>query len=92
MDEIEIFIEKVLGYKTWSNRKKIDSFLEYDCNMYTNLGIDSTKKEIINTKRKSKNFTKLFRRLTQNKGKAFVLYGLEYGNTNSRAVYSSCFQ
>ena len=74
MDEIEIFIEKVLGYKTWSNRKKIDSFLEYDCNMYTNLGIDSTKKEVINTKRKSKKLYKAIQKIDAEQGKKLLYY------------------
>ena len=38
-------IKKIQGYKTWSLKKKVDSLLEIDANMYTNLGIDSTKTE-----------------------------------------------
>jgi hypothetical protein len=38
-------VDKILGYKSWSDRRKIDSLLEMDCIMYTELGIDSTKKE-----------------------------------------------
>ena len=38
-------IRKIQGYKTWSLKKKVDSLLEIDANMYTNLGIDSTKTE-----------------------------------------------
>ena len=26
-EELDIWIDKVLGYKTWSDRKKIDSFI-----------------------------------------------------------------
>ena len=79
MDEIEIFIEKVLGYKTWSNRKKIDSFLEYDCNMpnsrfLTYLGIDSTKTEVINTKRKSKKLYKAIQKIDAEQGKKLLYY------------------
>ena len=35
-------INKIVGYKTWSVKRKVDSLLEIDCNLYTNLGIDST--------------------------------------------------
>ena len=42
---IEDKIRKIQGYKTWSLKKKIDSLLEIDAIMYTNLGIDSTKTE-----------------------------------------------
>ena len=40
---IEERIRKIQGYKTWSLKKKVDALLEIDANMYTNLGIDSTK-------------------------------------------------
>ena len=42
---IEDKIRKIQGYKTWSLKKKVDSLLEIDAIMYTNLGIDSTKTE-----------------------------------------------
>ena len=42
---IEDKIRKIQSYKTWSLKKKVDSLLEIDAIMYTNLGIDSTKTE-----------------------------------------------
>lgn len=48
--EIEERIRKITGYKTWSVKRKVDSLLEIDANMYTNLGIDSTISEKRNTK------------------------------------------
>lgn len=47
-------IKKIESYKTWSISKKINSLLEIDANMYTNLGLDSTKKDITETKKLSK--------------------------------------
>jgi len=38
-------IKKILSYKTWSVKRKVDALLEMDAYMYTNLGIDSTEKE-----------------------------------------------
>ena len=38
-------IRKIQGYKTWSLKKKVDSLLEIDAIMYTNLGKNSTKTE-----------------------------------------------
>lgn len=35
-------IDKIVGYKTWSVKRKVDSLLEIDCELYTNLGTDST--------------------------------------------------
>ena len=43
--EIEDRIRKIQSYKTWSLKRKIDELLEIDANMYTNLGIDSSKTE-----------------------------------------------
>lgn len=72
MDELEKFIEKILQYKTWSNTRKIDAFLEYDCNMYTNLGIDSTKTERIYTKRKSKKLYRAIQTIDAEQGKTYL--------------------
>ena len=43
--DIEFRILKIVGYKTWSDRKKIDAMLEIDSNKYTNLGKDSLQKD-----------------------------------------------
>ena len=51
-------IEKVLGFTSWSNRKKIDELFRIDSYMYTNLGSDSTEKERAATERKSKRIYK----------------------------------
>jgi hypothetical protein len=51
-------IDKILGYKSWGNRRKIDSLLEMDCIMYTELGVDSTKKERDDVKKMSRKIYK----------------------------------
>ena len=33
---------KIYEYKTWSKKRKIDTLLHVDCNLYCNLGCDST--------------------------------------------------
>tara|TARA_R100000541_G_scaffold54509_2_gene63012 strand:+ start:544 stop:777 length:234 start_codon:yes stop_codon:yes gene_type:complete len=43
--DLEFQVLKIVGYKTWSDRKKIDAMLELDCINYTNLGKDSLQKE-----------------------------------------------
>ena len=43
--DIEFQILKIVGYKTWSDRKKIDAMLEIDSNNYTNLGKDSLQED-----------------------------------------------
>lgn len=73
MDEkLERLIEKILGYKTWGDRKKIDALLEYDCKMYTNLGIDSTKTQVENVKRKSRAIYRAISKINPKVGKDFL--------------------
>lgn len=63
MDEIlENKIKKVLNYKTWSVKKKVDSLLKLDHEMYMELGIDSSKKEVLETKKRSR---KIYRAIMQ---------------------------
>lgn len=55
MDDIlDAQIKKVLSYKTWSVKKKVDSLLKMDHEMYMELGLDSTKKEVLETKKRSR--------------------------------------
>ena len=42
--DLEFQILKIVGYKTWSDKKKIDAMLEIDSNNYTNLGKESLQK------------------------------------------------
>ena len=46
--------EKIYEYKTWSKKRKIDTLLQVDCNLYCNLGCDSTISERKEVKQKSK--------------------------------------
>ena len=45
--------EKILEFKTWTDKQKIDELLRIDCNLYANLGTDSTQEEKQEAKRKS---------------------------------------
>lgn len=38
-------IDKIMGYTTWSDKRKIDTLLHIDSIMYSNLGSDSLIKE-----------------------------------------------
>jgi len=53
-------IENILAEQITDNQK-IDKLLELDCNMYTNLGTDSTKTEKQEVKRMSKKYIKQYR-------------------------------
>lgn len=47
-------ISKIVGYKTWSNKKKIDTLLEMDALMYCDMGMESSKTYKQNVKKKSR--------------------------------------
>lgn len=68
MEELTRFTEKVLGYKTWSEKKKIDALLEYDCNLYTNLGSDSSKTERNEAKKKSRFIYRAIKQINKTEG------------------------
>ena len=36
-------IDKIVGFTSWSDKKKIDKLLEIDADLYCNLGKESTK-------------------------------------------------
>ena len=52
--DVQGFCDKILSYKTLTDRKKIDYLLELDAVMYVNQGCDSTKSEKVETKKKSR--------------------------------------
>jgi len=51
-------IEKIMGFTSWSDSKKISELFRIDSWMYTNLGSDSTEKERASVERKSKRIYK----------------------------------
>ena len=66
-------IDKILEFKTWSDRRKIDELLRMDCEMYTNLGIDSTKKEKSEVTKNSRRIYKAIKTIDQKMGQTFLL-------------------
>lgn len=53
-DTLDEQIKKVLSYKTWNVKRKVDTLLKMDHEMYMELGLDSTKKEVLETKKRSR--------------------------------------
>jgi hypothetical protein len=51
-------IDKITGYTTWSDKKKIDTLLHIDSIMYSNLGSESIAKERSHVKTLSKKIYK----------------------------------
>ena len=67
-------IEKIESFTTWSNRKKIDELLRIDSYLRTELGIDSTKKELDEAKRKSARIIREIKKIDPEEGKLFTNY------------------
>jgi len=51
-------LDKILSFKSWSDRKKVNTLLEIDADIYCNLGAESTKTEILNAKKQSRRIYK----------------------------------
>lgn len=64
-------IESILAQQITDNNK-IDKLLELDCNMYTNLGIDSTKTEKLEVKRMSRKIYKAIQSINEPVGKSLL--------------------
>ncbi len=65
-------IEKIKEFKSWSERKKIDELLRIDCNMYTNLGTDSTKAERFEVKKNSRRIYRAIKSINQKIGEPLL--------------------
>ena len=65
-------IERIVSFKTWSNKKKIDELCRIDCDMYCNLGIDSTKTEKLKVKSISRKIYRAIKTIDVAKGNLFL--------------------
>ena len=61
-------IEKILEFKTWTNKDKIDKLLEIDCSLYAHLGTDSTRAEKDEVKRRSIEIYRIIKTLDKQLG------------------------
>jgi len=52
--DVNAFCERVTGFKTKSDKEKMDALLELDTMLYTQLGKDSSSKDKRETKKKSR--------------------------------------
>jgi len=65
-------IDKILEFKTWTDRQKIDELLRIDCELYTNLGIDSTKAELGEVKKNSRTIYRAIKQVDSVMGTTFL--------------------
>lgn len=67
-------IDKIVEFKTWKRRKKIDELFRIDSWMYTNLGSESTKAEKDAVKRKSKDIYRAVNKINPSIGKSLIFH------------------
>lgn len=70
--KVEDFMFKCLGYKTRSDREKIDALLELDAFLYTNMGKESLVKDKTETKRRSKQIYTAIKSIDETIGKSLL--------------------
>lgn len=70
--EVNQYIEKVLSYKTYTDKRKIDSLLHQLAILWQNTGTDSTKGEIQEVKKKSRMIYRAIKQLDPELGSRFL--------------------
>ena len=65
-------IEKIAEFSSWSKKKKVDTLLEIDAYLYANLGKESSKSEIENTKLKSRKIYRIIKTIDEYSGKLLL--------------------
>jgi len=65
-------IDKIIEFKSWSDKKKIDELLRLDCSQYTNLGLESSKSQREEVKKNSRKIYKLIKKVDKELGDKFL--------------------
>lgn len=65
---LQFMIDKILNYKTYTDKMRIDALLEIDCNNYTNLGSESTKTERLEVKKQSRQIYRAIKTIDKSLG------------------------
>jgi len=65
-------IDKILGFTSWSTKKKMDTLFHIDCTMYSNMGTDSSAGERKDVQRKSKTIYRAIKQLNPSLGKLLL--------------------
>ena len=65
--------DSIIGFKTWTDKQKIDQLLHIDCNLYANLGTDSTRAEKEEVKRRSIEIYRTIKKIDKDLGDEFLL-------------------
>ena len=65
-------IEKIVEFKSWSKKRKVDALLEIDADLYCNLDKESTKTEIEAIKIQSRKIYRLIKTIDEYSGKLLL--------------------
>ncbi len=65
-------IEKITEFKSWSDKRKIDTLLEIDADLYCNMGNDSSKTEREAVKVQSRKIYRLIKTIDEYSGKLLL--------------------
>ena len=65
-------IEKIAEFKSWSKKRKIDTLLAIDGDLYCNLGIESSKSEIEAVKVQSRKIYRIIKSIDEYSGKLLL--------------------
>lgn len=65
-------IDKIVGFKSWSDDKKYNTLLEIDCIQYCNMGTDSTKAEKQHVKTMSRKIYTAIKKFNPSAGETFL--------------------
>ena len=65
-------IEKIIGLKTWSKKKKIDELLKIDAELYCNLGNESSKTEVERIKKQSRKIYRAIKKVDEYSGRLLL--------------------
>ena len=65
-------IEKILNFKTWDDKKKIDELLRIDATIYAHQGVDSTKTEKEENKMNSRKIYRAIKQIDKALGDSFL--------------------
>lgn len=65
-------IEKILNFKTWDDKKKIDELLRIDATIYAHQGVDSTKAEKDENKINSRKIYRAIKQIDKSLGDSFL--------------------
>lgn len=65
-------IEKIVEFKSWSKKRKVDTLLAIDADLYCNLGVESSKTERENVKIQSRKIYRLIKTIDEYSGKLLL--------------------